>query len=112
MRTLKNKIAVVTGVASGIGKSLAEKLAKDGNTVFGTFNATESTSSSIRYQAYDVLNENSELEFGILRIQHSVRQSRFVILHSIGYSVFRFSIPYSESPAARPTRVLETAGPT
>lgn len=56
---------LIIGASSGIGKSLAEILAKSGDQVFGTYFETEvtSTHSNLSYSPLNVLDESWNLDF-------------------------------------------------
>ena len=54
---------LIIGASSGIGKSLAEHLASDGNRVFGTYNSHEiADANNISYHHLDV-TQDTVLDF-------------------------------------------------
>ncbi len=56
---------LIIGASSGIGKQLATQLAAEGNSVYGTYNSTEtnSTTNLISYHQLNVLDETLQLDF-------------------------------------------------
>lgn len=56
---------MIVGASSGIGKSLANKLAKSGHQVFGTYNENqvEAESSNISYSHLNVMDDDLDLNF-------------------------------------------------
>ena len=55
---------LIVGASSGIGKAIAEDLAKAGHQVYGTFNKNACNSQeSLQYHSLDVLSENYDLSF-------------------------------------------------
>ena len=54
---------LIIGGSSGIGKALAEQLAKEGHQVFATYNQHPLTSPSIHYHPLNVLSDSLELDF-------------------------------------------------
>jgi NAD(P)-dependent dehydrogenase (short-subunit alcohol dehydrogenase family) len=60
---LKNYLII--GASSGIGKSLANKLAESGHQVFGTYNENrvEAGSSNISYSHLNVMDDDLDLNF-------------------------------------------------
>ena len=51
--------AFVTGASTGIGRAIAERLAKDGLTVFGTARAPEGDIGAVRMRPLDVRSDES-----------------------------------------------------
>ncbi len=56
---------LIVGASSGIGKSLANKLAESGHQVFGTYNEhqIEDSSSNISYSHLNVMDDEMDLNF-------------------------------------------------
>jgi NAD(P)-dependent dehydrogenase (short-subunit alcohol dehydrogenase family) len=55
---------LIIGGSSGIGKTLASQLAKDGNSVWATFNSNPNTNeNNLHYLQLNVLNEELDLSF-------------------------------------------------
>ena len=55
---------LIVGASSGIGKAIAEDLAKAGHQVYGTFNKNACNSQeNLQYHSLDVLSENYDLSF-------------------------------------------------
>ena len=55
---------LIVGASSGIGKAIAEDLAKAGHQVYGTFNKNACNSQeNLQYHSLDVLSENHDLSF-------------------------------------------------
>ena len=56
---------LIVGASSGIGKSLANKLAESGHQVFGTYNEhpIEDSSSNISYSHLNVMDDELDLNF-------------------------------------------------
>ena len=54
----------IVGASSGIGKAIAEDLAKAGHQVYATYNKSQcSDQENLKYYFLDVLSENSDLSF-------------------------------------------------
>lgn len=55
---------LIVGASSGIGKAIAEDLAKAGHQVYGTFSKNACNSQeNLQYHSLDVLSENYDLSF-------------------------------------------------
>jgi len=52
-------IILITGISSGFGKAMAERLSKDGHTVYGTYRKTDTFIQGVRYLKADVRYEES-----------------------------------------------------
>ena len=52
-------IILITGISSGFGKAMAERLSKDGHTVYGTYRKTDTFIQGVRYLKADVRDGES-----------------------------------------------------
>lgn len=57
------KNIVIIGASSGIGNSLAQREIAKGNTVFGTYNKTNSSNDGLVLHQLDVLAEQPDISF-------------------------------------------------
>ena len=101
MRVLKNKVAVVTGVASGIGRSLAQLLAKEGcHLALNDYNAeglAETIASlslqpdqKVIHEAFDVGNRG-DFEAFAAKVE-STFGAVHIVINNAGVALGRISV--------------------
>ena len=61
-----NKIIIVTGASKGIGKEIAKKLAKKGNTIIANYNKSEKEIKEHKIESYDARLEMTDAFLQIL----------------------------------------------
>lgn len=82
---IKNKVIVVTGASSGIGKALSEKLVEEGARVLGLCRRVEEVPSGVEGYACDLGDEGSVRDFfeGVDRLDGLVNNAGVAYLSSI-----------------------------
>ncbi len=91
--SLKNKITLVTGVSSGIGREIAQLLAERGARVFGTVRNVRSASSihGVELVSMDV-TEDASVNAAVQSIVQKAGPIQFLV-NNAGYSLVRWKKP-------------------